>query len=103
MNTERQNNIESTPTVLRGKPRIKGTRIPVSLILGYLAAGKSSEQIIEEFPDLLPEHIAACLDYARELAKFEVARCTLRPTTKVLSLCKSKIVQRRFPSLWIGS
>lgn len=68
-----QNYIESTPTVLRGKPRIKGTRIPVSLILGYLAAGRSPEQIIAEFPDLKKEHIDACLDYARELANFEVA------------------------------
>lgn len=68
-----QNYIESTPTVLRGKPRIKGTRIPVSLILGYLAAGRSPEQIVGEFPDLKKEHINACLDYARELANFEVA------------------------------
>lgn len=68
-----QNYIESTPTVLRGKPRIKGTRIPVSLILGYLAAGRSPEQIIAEFPDLKKEHIDACLDYARELANFEAA------------------------------
>jgi len=65
--------IVSTPDVLRGKPRIKGTRIPVSLILGYLAAGKSSEEIIEEFPDLTREHIAACLDYARQLSEFEIA------------------------------
>jgi hypothetical protein len=42
----------STPDVLRGKPRIKGTRIPVSLILGYLAAGSTFEDIIKEFPDL---------------------------------------------------
>jgi uncharacterized protein (DUF433 family) len=68
-----QDYIESTPTVLRGKPRIKGTRIPVSLILGYLAAGHSPDQIIAEFPDLTKEHIAACLDYARELANFEAA------------------------------
>jgi uncharacterized protein (DUF433 family) len=65
--------IVSTPDVLHGKPRIKGTRIPVSLILGYLAAGKPVEKIIEEFPDLLTAHIAACLDYARELSEFEVA------------------------------
>ena len=65
--------IVSTPDVLRGKPRIKGTRIPVSLILGYLAAGNSSEEIIKEFPDLTEEQIAACLDYARELSEFEVA------------------------------
>jgi uncharacterized protein (DUF433 family) len=68
-----QDHIESAPTVLRGKPRIKGTRIPVSLILGYLAAGYNPDQIIAEFPDLRPEHIAACLDYARELANFEAA------------------------------
>ncbi|MEW6683726.1 MAG: DUF433 domain-containing protein [Nitrospirota bacterium] len=64
--------IESTPDVLRGKPRIKGTRIPVSLILGYLAAGQTAEEIIREFPDLTTQHIAACLDYARDLAEFEV-------------------------------
>ena len=52
MNTTWNDHIESSPTVLRGKPRIKGTRIPVSLILGYLAANKSPEQIIAEFPDL---------------------------------------------------
>ena len=68
-----RNYIVSTPDVLRGKPRIKGTRIPVSLVLGYLAAGNTTEKIIEEFPDLTEEHIAACLDYARELAEFEVA------------------------------
>jgi uncharacterized protein (DUF433 family) len=65
--------ITSTNDILRGKPRIKGTRIPVSLILGYLAAGYGVEEIIKEFPDLTKEHIAACLDYARELAEFEVA------------------------------
>lgn len=65
--------IVSTPEVLRGKPRIKGTRIPVSLILGYLAAGNTTEEIMGEFPDLTKEHIAACLDYARELSEFEVA------------------------------
>lgn len=66
-----RDHIVSTPDVLRGKPRIKGTRIPVSLILGYLASGKTAEEIIDEFPDLTKEQIAACLDYARELSEFE--------------------------------
>lgn len=65
--------IVSTPDVLRGKPRIKGTRIPVSPILGYLAAGNTVDEVIEEFPDLTEEQVAACLDYARELSEFEVA------------------------------
>jgi uncharacterized protein (DUF433 family) len=73
MNVTWKDHIESNPDVLRGKPRIKGTRIPVSLILGYLAAGYNSEQIMAEFPDLSREQISACLDYARELAEFEVA------------------------------
>ena len=63
--------IVSDPEVLRGKPRLKGTRIPVGLVLGYLASGKTVEDIIAEFPDLMPDQIAACLDYARELAEFE--------------------------------
>lgn len=63
--------IVTTPDVLRGKPRIKGTRIPVSLILGYLASGNTVEQILQEFPDLVKEQINACLDYARDLSDFE--------------------------------
>ena len=65
--------IVSSPDVLRGRPRLKGTRIPVSLVLGYLAAGSSTEQIREQLPDLNPDQIAACLDYARDLSDFEVA------------------------------
>ena len=65
--------IVSSADVLHGKPRIQGTRIPVGLILGYLSTRFSFEQIIEEFPDLNEEQIAACLDYARDLAEFEVA------------------------------
>ncbi len=68
-----RDHIVSTPDVLRGKSRIKGTRIPVSLILGYLAAGNRPKKIIKEFPDLTEEQITACLDYARELSEFEVA------------------------------
>ena len=66
-----RDHIVSTPDTLRGKPRIKGTRIPVSLLLGYLAAGYTSDGIIAEFPDLKAVQIRACLDYARELAEFE--------------------------------
>ena len=71
MNTNWQTHIESTVEVLRGKPRIKGTRIPVSLILCFLAEGKSHAKIIKEFPDINEEQIKACLDYARELSELE--------------------------------
>jgi uncharacterized protein (DUF433 family) len=71
MSVEWKEYIASDPEILRGKPRLKGTRIPVSVVLGYLAAGKTAEEIVAEYPDLTPTHIAACLDYARELAEFE--------------------------------
>jgi uncharacterized protein (DUF433 family) len=64
--------IVSTPEVLGGKPLIDGTRIPVALILGYLAAGNTHEEIMKEFPDLTLTDIAACLDYARDLAEHRV-------------------------------
>jgi len=63
--------IVTDPLILRGKPCIKGTRIPAALILGYLAAGKDAAAIQREFPDLTTADIAACLDYARDLASFE--------------------------------
>ena len=65
--------ILSDPQILRGKPCIKGTRIPVALILGYLAAGRDAAAIQRELPDLTEANVAACLDYARELAEFEAA------------------------------
>jgi uncharacterized protein (DUF433 family) len=65
-----QERIVSDPLVLRGKPCVKGTRIPAALILGYLAAGRKEDAILREFPDLQPADVAACLDYARELADF---------------------------------
>ena len=63
--------IESNPQILRGKPCIKGTRIPVALILGYLAADRTPEQIVTQFPDLTSADVSACLDFARDLADFE--------------------------------
>ena len=65
--------IVRTPDLLKGRPRLKGTRIPVSLILGYLANGATTEDLKQEFPDLTPKDVAACLRYARDLSEFEVA------------------------------
>ena len=65
--------IQSDPEVLRGKPCVRGTRIPAALVLGYLAAGRETAGILKEFPDLAAADVVACLDYARELADFEAA------------------------------
>jgi uncharacterized protein (DUF433 family) len=42
-------------------------------VLGYLAAGRTPEEIVGELPDLTRDQIAACLDYAGDLAEFEVS------------------------------
>jgi uncharacterized protein (DUF433 family) len=49
-----------------GRPCIKGTRITVYDVLGWLASGMSSEDITEDFPELEYKHIQACLAYAAD-------------------------------------
>lgn len=52
------------PAKMRGAPCIRGLRIPVAAVLGQLAAGRSTEQILADFPDLEAEDIPAALEYA---------------------------------------
>ncbi len=47
-----------------GKPCVRGMRITVGDVLGWLASGMTHENIIEDFPELTNEDILACLDYA---------------------------------------
>jgi uncharacterized protein (DUF433 family) len=61
------------PKVCHGKPCIKGTRIMVSIILDYLRAGESREEILGQYPTLKSDDIAAALGYAAWLAHEEEA------------------------------
>ena len=49
-----------------GKPCIRGIRITVGDVLGWLAAGMSHQEIIDDYPDLTEEDIRACLAYAAD-------------------------------------
>ena len=49
-----------------GKPCIRGMRITVSDVLGYLAAGMSEDEVLRDFPYLTREDIRACLSFAAE-------------------------------------
>jgi uncharacterized protein (DUF433 family) len=60
--------IVSDPNICGGEPCIKDSRIPVYVILSHLAAGESYETILKNFPNLKPEDIQACLEYAAYLA-----------------------------------
>jgi len=52
------------PEICHGKPCIRGLRYPVVSILEYLAAGDTTEDILEEFTDLEEDDIKACLAFA---------------------------------------
>lgn len=66
MNTSYQNIITIEAGKRNGKPCIRGMRITVYDVLGYLASGMTSEQIIEDFPELTKEDILASLSYAAD-------------------------------------
>lgn len=56
--------ITADPRILGGKPVIRGLRISVELVLALLAARETAETILDDYPELEPEDIRACLSYA---------------------------------------
>lgn len=65
--------ISVDPKVCHGKACIKGTRVPVYLILEMLAAGESVDGVLDAYPFLSREDVAAALEYGAVLAKEEIA------------------------------
>ena len=57
--------ITVNPNIFAGKPIIRGRRLAVEHVLGMLAAGDSTETILEGYPWLQKEDVQACLVYAR--------------------------------------
>ena len=49
-----------------GKPCVRGLRITVGDVLGWVAAGMDAKQIVDDYPDLTEEDIRACLEYAAD-------------------------------------
>ena len=65
------NFIHSDPSVLLGKPVIKGTRMAVEFILGLCAEGWTEDQILENYPNLTKESLLAVFAYTRECMREE--------------------------------
>jgi uncharacterized protein (DUF433 family) len=59
--------IDIDPTVLDGKPIVRGTRISVTQILDHLASGWTNQDIIENYPRLEIADIQACIQYASKI------------------------------------
>ncbi|MFI5271458.1 MAG: DUF433 domain-containing protein [Ktedonobacterales bacterium] len=62
--------IEVNPQITGGVPVIAGTRIPVEVILGHLAAGDTEEAVMSEY-DLTAEHIRIAFGYAAQVVATE--------------------------------
>src|SRR5262245_15622691 len=64
MNRDLLNRITSNPSVMGGRPCVRGMRITVGTIVGLLAAGHGHDEILRSYPYLEPEDIQAALAYA---------------------------------------
>jgi uncharacterized protein (DUF433 family) len=62
-----QDRIVMDPAILAGKPVVKGTRIPVELVLAKLSHNPDLEELFADYPRLTVEDVKACLEYAMVL------------------------------------
>jgi uncharacterized protein (DUF433 family) len=64
------------PEICNGKPIIRGMRITVETVLGYLSVGETTEEILKQHPMLVKEDITACLEFAASVVghKFAFAK-----------------------------
>ena len=63
--------IETNPKVMMGKPVIRGTRIPVELILRKLSEGASENDLLDAYPRLTSDDIKAAIGYAADTLAHE--------------------------------
>ena len=65
--------ISINPKIHHGVACVKGTRIPVYLLVRMMANGDTIDDLLEEYPSLIREDILACLDYAASVSEEQVA------------------------------
>ncbi len=63
--------ISSDPEICHGKPCIKGTRIPVYMIVELVAEGEETPSILQNYPSLTNDDIKIALHYAATLCEYE--------------------------------
>jgi uncharacterized protein (DUF433 family) len=65
--------IQISPTVCHGKPVIRGTRVLVSTVLGALSGGDSVATVLNDYPMITSEDIAAALEFASRLSDYQIS------------------------------
>jgi len=71
MEQQKFTRITANPEIMVGKPVIKGTRIPVDLMIEQFANGLTKEEILEDYPSITEEDLFEVLRYAAHLSKGE--------------------------------
>jgi uncharacterized protein (DUF433 family) len=67
------------PTVCSGRPHIHGTRIRIAVILDALSEGLSPREVLDHYPDLVPDDLRAAVAYACKLARENGGLAVLNP------------------------
>jgi uncharacterized protein (DUF433 family) len=64
--------IASDPSILGGKPIVRGTRISVEMVMEWMASGASRDDILQAYPHLTEEDVAQAIGYAAKAIRNEV-------------------------------
>jgi uncharacterized protein (DUF433 family) len=76
-----QHRIARDPDILVGKPVVKGTRIPVELVLARLAANLDVDELVRDYPELTRDDVRAVLAYAHD--RIEAENSPVEPSNSV--------------------
>lgn len=71
--------IVTDPNIMVGKPVVKGTRIPVYIVLGFLAENPDLNELFAAYPELTRQDVQACLHYAQATVERRRAHRGRRP------------------------
>ncbi len=63
--------ITINPDICHGKPVIRGLRYPVEVMLELMASGMTTDELLQDYPDLEKEDFLACIEYAAKLTKIK--------------------------------
>jgi uncharacterized protein (DUF433 family) len=63
--------VQIDPNICHGKPVIRGTRVLVSTILGALSGGDSVETVLEDYPNITRQDVAAALEFGSRLSDYQ--------------------------------
>ena len=67
-----KNFVTIDPEIHHGEPCIKGTRVPVAILVGSIADGMTIEEVTKEYPQITPEAVQAALAYAADVLRQEI-------------------------------